>query len=280
MPQSSGSTTTSSSAASNNLNGGRVISCHLCEFQCTPINALPGYQDQQLLPLPPVPGRERGRSRGQRDRGQKFCGSPVILSTPGGNNSSNSSLATSNSLSQRWRPLRRRSASTRQRQGASLIREAAFVPDVTVQVDDNCPLCQPRYSRSPARLARRPSQQPQKHEVSRKLSIDQHGLSKRKPSTLLRLDSGHKGGRRSRSEFRPLKLNDENVNPLNLHPNYRRVSRDMNGNDHANSDYAEVSLGEASKNKRASRSKSRSRGQQASGLMTIWPGKTGIWLPQ
>lgn len=281
------SSASTSSAASN---GGRC--CQLCEVEvnqcqmltCTPIDALPGYQDQQLLPLPPVPQRERGRSRGHHvGRGQKqpppiFTSSQVILSTPSEANSSNSSLVTSSSLSTRWRPQRRRSASTRQRQGASLIREST-----EVQID-NCPLCQPRYSRSPARLAKQRPPRPHP-EVSHKLSYPDHLLkaSKRKPSTLLRLEvnssaGGHRG-RRSRSEFRPLKMNDENVNPLNLHPNYRRVSRDLNGNE--NSDYAEVSLGELvleKKNKRVSRSKSRSKAN--SGLMTIWPGKTGIWLPQ
>ena len=102
----------SSSMSSSSGNGGcrdchnhSVSVCHLCDMgsqnvttcpimSCTPIDALPGYQDQQRYPLPPIP-RERGRSRVIRGRPlppphghpptpsnavQVFC-SPVILST-------------------------------------------------------------------------------------------------------------------------------------------------------------------------------------------------------
>jgi hypothetical protein len=305
--------------------------CHfVCEFQtcqmisCTPIDALPGYQvaDQQLVPLPPVP-RERGRSRVSRkmskpkqppkpSAAQLFC-SPVILSTSTpADNSSNSSI--NGSLGNRWRLRRRRSASMRQRQGASLIRHPSFnlhqdvVGGGPLNVD-NCPLCQPRYSRSPERLGLRPSPAQPHFEVSNQQKslnpTSSYGdlmpvmTSKRPPPTRLNNKSR---GRRSRSEFRPqLRLNDENVNPLNLHPNHK-IKRDFNGNCDNNSDYAELSLGEmrlsfsqqqqsVSNNSRGrknnggrvARSKSRSKGglQMAnSGLLTIWPGKTGIWLPQ
>ena len=85
----------------------------------------------------------------------------------------------------KWRPgggrqSRQRSASARQRQGASLIRQPSFglisaappptssessevgAPNGTV---DNCPLCQPRYSKSPERLRIRPP--PQHHTMVR-----------------------------------------------------------------------------------------------------------------
>ena len=75
----------SSSMSSSSGNGGcrdchnhSVSVCHLCDMgsqnvttcpimSCTPIDALPGYQDQQRYPLPPIP-RERGRSRVIRGR--------------------------------------------------------------------------------------------------------------------------------------------------------------------------------------------------------------------
>merc|ERR1719210_794913 len=141
--------------------------------------------------------------------------------------------------------------------------------------------------------------------------------SNRRPPTLQRMGNKSRG-RRSHSEFRPpptnghhqpapppqhhqpmlLKLNDENVNPLNLHPHHghRKISsasttasnRDLNGNNcKDNSDYAELSSHNEKrirKTSRVSRSKSRVKGsnggQHHSGLHTVWPGKTGIWLPQ
>ena len=148
--------------------------------------------------------------------------------------------------------------------------------------------------------------------------------SNRRPPTLQRMGNKSRG-RRSHSEFRPppplptnghhhqpiphpqhhqpmlLKLNDENVNPLNLHPHHghRKISsasttashhshRDLNGNNcKDNSDYAELSSHNEKrirKTSRVSRSKSRVKGsnggQHQSGLQTVWPGKTGIWLPQ
>ena len=144
MPSSASNQSASSSSSSGGCHGGG--SCQFCcEFQphhppvcqmlsCTPIDTLPGYTDsQQFVALPPVP-RERGRSRMHRDRGPRgppkprvnteavFC-SPVILSTSTPEaNSSNSSM--NGSLGQRWRPRRRRSASMRQRQDASLIRQS------------------------------------------------------------------------------------------------------------------------------------------------------------
>ena len=115
--------------------------------------------------------------------------------------------------------------------------------------------------------------------------------------------------RRSRSEFRgqqqpPLKLvNDENVNPLNLHPTHPRLQhrdlhvRDNNGNSCNgldSADYAELSEKLSRRasigiRPRVSRSKSRGGGTMNvdrglsghnCGLLTVWPGKTGIWLPQ
>ena len=130
----------------------------VCQMvSCTPIDALPGYTDhhgghaghaghgghqQQFVALPPVP-RERGRSRMNPRTNNRssnkpgpppprgvvnnavtaeavFC-SPVILSTSTPEvASSNSSM--NGSLGNRWRPRRRRSASNRQRQDASIIR--------------------------------------------------------------------------------------------------------------------------------------------------------------
>ena len=85
--------------------------------------------------------------------------------------------------------------------------------------------------------------------------------------------------RRSRSEFRPqiqgISNNDENINPLNLHPNHQIVSRkhsqrnsaksgqnsDYNGNCHnndtSNSDYAELSS--EKKSRRESRTNQQSQ---------------------
>ena len=148
MPSSASNQSASSSSSSGGCHGGG--SCQFCcELQphhphtvcqmlsCTPIDTLPGYTDsQQFVALPPVP-RERGRSR-MHNRGPRghhppkprvnnseaavFC-SPVILSTSTPEaNSSNSSM--NGSLGQRWRPRRRRSASMRQRQDASLIRQS------------------------------------------------------------------------------------------------------------------------------------------------------------
>ena len=130
-------------------------------------------------------------------------------------------------------------------------------------------------------------------------------LASRRPPTLQRMANKTRG-RRSHSEFRPpppttnvqpqtqiLRLNDENVNPLNLHPhhgkNQRKISnRDMNGNNCSkdNSDYAELSSHNEMrirKTSRVSRSKSRANkgsNRDQTGLHTVWPGKAGIWLPQ
>ena len=167
---------------------------------CTPIDALPGhYQDQQRYPLPPIP-RERGRSRATtrgrapmppsgvppphpvpppNNQVQVFC-SPVILSTSGVEKGQGGGTPTSSSS--KWgrpsggsRQSRQRSASakrqpdSRQRQGASLIRQPSLLIQTTAAAassesseataySDNCPLCQPRYSKSPERLRMRPSQ--------------------------------------------------------------------------------------------------------------------------
>lgn len=299
--------------------------CHLCQplcplISCTPIDTLPGYQDQQRLPLPPLP-RERGRSRVTRGRPPPagpppvFC-SPVILSTstPAEHSSS------LNGFGYKWRPRRRRSASARQRQGASLIREVAPPSEV-----DNCPLCQPRYSKSPERLRMRPAAAPpqpleffkrgpakQPHRVSYgdllNTTTAKQNQSMHQPSTTTPTAATKNGKarvRRSRSEFRQqpqLKLsNDENVNPLNLHPNHGQRQRDYNGNcniDSPNSDYAELSEKLSRRasigiRPRVSRSKSRGGGGGGGGMnvggglgghncgvLTVWPGKTGIWLPQ
>ena len=171
-------------------------------MSCTPIDALPGhYQDQQRYPLPPIP-RERGRSRATtrgrapgppsgvppnphpmpppNNQVQVFC-SPVILSTSGVEKGQGGGTPTSSSS--KWgrpsggsRQSRQRSASakrqpdSRQRQGASLIRQPSLVIQTTAAASrssesseataysDNCPLCQPRYSKSPERLRMRPSQ--------------------------------------------------------------------------------------------------------------------------
>ena len=218
---------------------------------------------------------------------------------------------------------------------------------------DNCPLCQPRYSRSPDRLGMRPiippssasnngghpptSNNSKKHQLQPKHSYGDL-LASRRPPTLQRMEKKSRG-RRSHSEFRPptaasssstttvssaqtqvsavnngqtthppsflARLNDENVNPLNLHPHHglhgghghgggghRKNSRDLNGNNcKDNSDYAELSSSHNEmrirKASRVSRSKSRVKTtngglnhQQSSGLHTVWPGKAGIWLPQ
>ena len=211
---------------------------------------------------------------------------------------------------------------------------------------DNCPLCQPRYSRSPDRLGMRPiippssasnngghpptSNNSKKHQLQPKHSYGDL-LASRRPPTLQRMEKKSRG-RRSHSEFRPpaastvasatqgstavnngqqppflARLNDENVNPLNLHPHHglhgghshghghgghqhRKNSRDLNGNCKDNSDYAELSSSHNEmrirKASRVSRSKSRVKTtngglhQQSSGLHTVWPGKAGIWLPQ
>ncbi len=309
---------------SSSSNGGcrdcyNSCSCQFCEhslISCTPIDALPGYQDQQNLPLPPLP-RERGRSRANnRGRQQQpqphpqqiqvFC-SPVILST--------STPAEHNGLNgYKWRPRRQRSASARQRQGASLIRPPMASNEAVI---DNCPLCQPRYSKSPERLLRlRPSQSPasrghhQPHQQPQQPHFDprmrpklSYGdlLSKRPPTSnqTVMLQKNKARLRRSKSEFRPQQppqLNND-LNPLNLHPQHKRNSRDYNGNCHEpsnNSEYAE--LAEQKRASRASRSarkvsRSKSRGPHLSGppisingnnagLLTVWPGKAGIWLPQ
>ena len=207
---------------------------------------------------------------------------------------------------------------------------------------DNCPLCQPRYSRSPDRLGMRPIIPPssssapnnhgghhpiitsKKHQLQPKHSYGDLLASRNRPPTLQRMEKKSRG-RRSHSEFRPpasattaqtqvsavnngqqppflARLNDENVNPLNLHPHHglgghgggghqgRKNSRDLNGNCKDNSDYAELSSSHNEmrirKASRVSRSKSRVKTtngglhQQSSGLHTVWPGKAGIWLPQ
>ena len=172
-------------------------------MSCTPIDALPGhYQDQQRYPLPPIP-RERGRSRATtrgrapgppsgvppppqpmpppNNQVQVFC-SPVILSTSGVEKGQGGGTPTSSSS--KWgrpsggsRQSRQRSASakrqpdSRQRQGASLIRQPSLLiqppasaasrsseSSEATAYSDNCPLCQPRYSKSPERLRMRPSQ--------------------------------------------------------------------------------------------------------------------------
>ena len=225
---------------------------------------------------------------------------------------------------------------------------------------DNCPLCQPRYSRSPDRLGMRPiippsssvtnngghpqiitsnnSKKHHHHQLQPKHSYGDLLASRNRPPTLQRMEKKSRG-RRSHSEFRPptaassstttvssaqtqvsavnngqttqpqppsflARLNDENVNPLNLHPHHglhgghghggghRKNSRDLNGNNcKDNSDYAELSSSHNEmrirKASRVSRSKSRVKTtngglnhQQSSGLHTVWPGKAGIWLPQ
>ena len=83
-------------------------SCYLCETMCTPVETLPGY-DQQRVPLPPLP-RERGRSRVVRKQSQPVFCSPVILAT-------HTPVEVNADQSYKWRPSRRRSASARQRQG-------------------------------------------------------------------------------------------------------------------------------------------------------------------
>lgn len=201
--------------------------------------------------------------------------------------------------------------------------------------EDNCPICQPRYSKSPERMLhlRHQVTQPQHNvgqtvghfegssannghqrpQLRHKLSYGDLLTSKRQGPVMLQKNKARV--RRSRSEFRPQLrpqgLNDENVNPLNLHPNHSSRTRDYNGNcnDLSHSDYVELSdkklLERRNKHqqqpqqnssqpplkKRVSRSKSRGgslssntssagNGQLNNGLLTVWPGKAGIWLPQ
>ena len=242
---------------------------------------------------------------------QPFC-SPVILST-----STPAESGSNSSSSLKWRPrtTRRRSASNRQRQGASLIRAS---PEDT---SDNCPLCQPRYSKSPERLLRMKQpqqphhtlpQQPHPHHhhqqhhppppppLRHKLSYGDLLASKRPPlsaSASSNSSSLQKLGnrvRRSRSEFRvaQTRMNCDENNPLNFH---LKLRKDHNGNLRSDtihlaidsSEYAEITSVEKlaaaakksrKKHQRVSRSKSRSASN--CGLLTVWPGKAGIWLPQ
>ena len=148
MPSSASNQSTSGSSSNGGCSGGgscqfccEIVQPHtVCQLvSCTPVDTLPGYSDsQQFVALPPVP-RERGRTRLSRSRPPKprvneavFC-SPVILSTstPETANSSNSSV--NGSLGSRWRPRRRRSASMRQRQDASLIRQSTETISTTTQ---------------------------------------------------------------------------------------------------------------------------------------------------
>ena len=230
---------------------------------------------------------------------QPFC-SPVILST-----STPAESGSSSSSSLKWRPrpaARRRSASNRQRQGASLIRAS---PEET---SDNCPLCQPRYSKSPERLLR--MKQPQQHPhhqhppqphhpappppLRHKLSYGDLLASKRPPppaasSNTSSLQKLGNRVRRSRSEFRvaQTRMNCDENNPLNFH---LKLRRDHNGNlNHLEdtSEYAEITSVEklqaqAKKSRQQKKRVSRSKSRSASncGLLTVWPGKAGIWLPQ
>lgn len=163
-------------------------------------------------------------------------------------------------------------------QGASLIRQPSVLMTETM---DNCPLCQPRYSKSPERLQRgqyRPPQQPHfevnhkmppRPQLRHKLSYGDLLSSKQAPPVLLQKSKQ----RRSRSEFRPqLKNNENDINPLNLHP---KSIKDHNGN----FDYVELQSDKVKKN-RSRLARSKSRGGPDNGLLTIWPGKSGIWLPQ
>lgn len=282
----------SSSASSSSHGGCRECcsNCPICDQQnlisCTPIEALPGYQDQQRLPLPPLP-RERGRSRaavrGQPQRPQYqpqpntvFC-SPVLLST--------CQPADSSEGHHKWRPRpRRRSASARQR--ASVVRQPSIlIQQPRNEMMDNCPLCQPRYSKSPERLRQARPQQPphpptmvnpeNRPQLRHKISYGDLLSAKRQAPVLQQRNKARV--RRSRSEFRPQLNNDENnINPLNWHHNHH--SKDYNGNC-KDTEYAELSEKKAAKSKRKV-SRSKSRGPNTNGLMTIWPGKAGIWLPQ
>ena len=292
--------------------------CEPCQMiSCTPIDALPGHLPPNLASMRPPP-RERGRSRQTRGRPPPppiqqptcpvmpqvgpFC-SPVILSTSTPAESSGGS----SSSSLKWRPrtARRRSASNRQRQGASLIRASP-----QEDTSDNCPHCQPRYSKSPERLVRlkqpqtasnipqllhhHPSQCPPPvipPPLRHKLSYGDLLASKRPPpaSAASNLQKLGNRVRRSRSEFRvaQTRMNtDESTNPLNFHLKLRDHNGNLNILD--SSEYAEISQQNhklktkkqkpnAGK-KRVSRSKSRSMSN--CGLLTVWPGKTGIWLPQ
>ena len=84
---------------------------------------------------------------------------------------------------------------------------------------DNCPLCQPRYSRSPDRLGMRPIIPPsssasnnhgghhpiitsKKHQLQPKHSYGDLLASRNRPPTLQRMEKKSRG-RRSHSEFRP-----------------------------------------------------------------------------
>ena len=79
---------------------------------------------------------------------------------------------------------------------------------------------------------------------------------------------------------------DEN-NPLNFH---LKLRKDHNGNLRSDqidsSEYAEITsvekLAAAKKSRKKHQRVSRSKSRSASncGLLTVWPGKAGIWLPQ
>lgn len=256
----------------------RCASCNISKtlLACNPKN----------LPLPSqeVVVGERGRSRGHQRRSVKPQ-SKIILSTPSAEvgrhgGSSSSTLSSANGeISQCWIPRRRRSPSTRQRREASLIRESSLFSSPTDHL-----FKAEGSSYFPPKL---PPSNPD-YEAILELSNSEFF---RLPWEVdnAKLHAGRKVRRRSQSEFRTALRPIDNCAKLRIprsnhqHQEQQRELWDINDNGHYSKVTSEKQCCTTPPNKNLSEPtksrKNRLSQSKKAGLMTVWPGKTGVWLP-
>ena len=198
----------------------------------------------------------------------------------------------------RWRQRRRgkkRSPSQRQRLSASLIRrqreESSSPPPPPPPPDPlrPCPMCQPRYSKSPARHPQPVKKFSVDSSMFGRPPVHPYNVTAIPPEYKIPPEPYKPRARRAKSEYRRppdtryvIDVEKHSTSSSTTDSGFYRSEMVVNRANEYEEPLDCQKKGRKAKRcvcKRHARSKSRSRDLN-NGLLTVWPGKAGIWLPQ